>query len=73
MPPFASNTAGAKPVVIKTYGFYESIGHSTSASLAENAFIQACPSMAEAPVRIVERTVRLDGAEREAYVVERAA
>ncbi len=73
MPPFASTTAGAKPVVIKTYGFYESIGHSTSAQLAENAFMQACPSMAAAPIRVVERTVRLDGAERDAYVVERNA
>lgn len=71
MPPMASTSGGAKPVVIKNFGVNECIGHSTSAELAANTFIQACPSMSDTPIRIVEKTVRVDGAEREVYAVER--
>lgn len=73
MPPMATTSGGAKPVVIKSYGFHECIGHSTSAELAAHTFTQACPSMKDTPIRIVEKTLRVDGAEREVYAVERVA
>lgn len=68
----AANTP-AKPVVFKRYGVVECIGHSTCEHLAAHTYALANPEMARQAVRVVERRLRVDGAEREVYLVERAA
>lgn len=73
MPHMEQQASSAKPVAFKSHGTFECIGHATSPHLAATAFAVGCPSLADQPVRVVERAVRLDGSLRLAYVVERAA
>ena len=62
-----------RTVVTKRFGYFETLGHATSLFGARTVFSQACPSQRDHEVRVAERAVRVDGIERPAYVVERAA
>jgi len=71
MPHMEQQASSAKPVAYKSYGTFECIGHATTPHLAMVAFAVGCPSLADQPVRVLERLVRLDGSLRSVYVVER--